>query len=162
MLDSSLARWSITTTPRMKFKKIIALFILLVNAVFQTTFANPEPADDPVAAVDKLFRELRTAPANRRSEIIESLYNFGKMQVPTPKNPASPVSPVLFTYGLDPRNRAVLAEVIPVLIDTLDGTTSNKAWWVLISFQGSCPQPKKEVWEQWWKTTGQKRFTAEK
>ncbi len=145
----------------MKFKKIIAIFIIVSNVVCLTAFANPSATTDPAEAVDKLFRELLTAPANRRGEVIETIYNFGKTMIPQ-RDPEIPsVSQAVQNYGLDRRNRAVLAEAIPILIDSLNGTVNNKAWWILISIQGSCPEPKKEVWEQWWKTTGQKRFTAE-
>ena len=145
----------------MKLKKVLAVFLLVANAIFQTTFADPAPPADALKEVDALFRELGTAAANRRGEIIESLDNLRKTQVPTPNSKATPESPVLSAYGEDPRNRAVLAEAIPALIDALDGTVKNKAWWILISIQGACPEPKKEVWQEWWKTTGQKRFTGE-
>ncbi|MEO6787315.1 MAG: hypothetical protein ABI318_14375 [Chthoniobacteraceae bacterium] len=139
----------------MKPKKVITTLIIAASATFQIAFADSAPAPKPMEVVDTLFRELRTASASRRIEIIDAISTIGKTN-------ASTNDPMLPSYGFNPKNRAVLAEAIPVLIDTLDGTAANKAWGILICIQGSCPEPKKEVWQRWWKETGQKRFTAEK
>ena len=139
----------------MKLIKLITTFVIAASATFQIALAEPAPAPDAMESMDRLFRELRTAPANRRIEIIDAISTLGKTNAST--NP-----PLFSSYGFNPKNRAVLAEAIPVLIDTLDGTVANKAWGILICIQSSCPEPKKEVWQRWWKETGQKRFTAEK
>ena len=139
----------------MKLIKLITTFVIAASATFQIALAEPAPAPDAMESMDRLFRELRTAPANRRIEIIDAISTLGKTKTSTNDS-------VFNSYGFNPKNRTVLAEAIPVLIDTLDGTTANKAWWILISIQGSCPEPKREVWERWWKETGQKRYTAEK
>lgn len=64
-------------------------------------------------------------------------------------------------YLVPNRDRnAVLRKAIPALIAQLDGSqaVAQSAYWILINLQGHCPEPKREVWELWWRNTGSKLY----
>lgn len=117
--------------------------------------------------VERLFRDLPDAKPARRLEIVAELYSFAN-----PKSADSSFSLMYFGYDVThnsdgtktlkekPDRKKVLSRVIPILIDMIDDRDRMecKPWWILISLQGSCPEPKKATWQRWWQETGSKTF----
>ena len=115
----------------------------------------------------RLLRELPDTQPPRRTEIVTKLYSMA-----TNRTPNSSLALYEFgskvttnddgttTMNLPPDRNRVLSRVLPVLIDMIDDTerVTSKPWWILISLQGSCPEPKKATWQRWWMETGSKIY----
>ncbi|MBL9185683.1 MAG: hypothetical protein JNN17_26285 [Verrucomicrobiaceae bacterium] len=129
--------------------------------------ATPLPRQEVRERVDRLMRSLPTLTDEQRKRTISDLY-----EVWTSKTPGENEAIVYFGYAvtanpdgtrsLSPQadRNAVLSKVIPILISAIDDSEkmNSKAWWVLIALQPSCPPPKREVWEAWWRDSGSKQF----
>lgn len=145
---------------------------ILVLSVGWLPAQNKDGATEmPSVRADRLIRELPDAHPSRRIEIVTELHSLA-----TTKTSDSSFSLYQFGYivtthadgtatmkPLPDRNK-VLSRVIPLLIDLIDDKEqmASKPWWILISLQGSCPEPKKATWQRWWKETGSKTFQETK
>jgi hypothetical protein len=127
----------------------------------------PMPGKQVREKVDRLMRSLQTVTGEERKQVISELYD-----VWASKDPGA--GQAIMYFGCDltpnadgmtsifpkPERNEVLSKAIPALISAIEPleTKINKAWWILISLQGSCPSPQREVWEQWWKAAGSKKY----
>lgn len=149
------------------------LWLLSVAMLLCIGAAHPESPTPGTAAttsaerVERLIRGLPDASTARRLEIVAELYSFTIV-----KSADSSFSWMYFGYDVThnsdgtktlkakPDRNKVLSRVIPILIDMMDDRERMecKPWWILISLQGSCPEPKKATWQRWWQESGSKTF----
>ena len=117
--------------------------------------------------VDRLMRSLQTLTGEEQKSAISDLY-----EVFASKEPGD--GQAIMYFGCDltqnadgttsifpkPERNEVLSKAIPVLISAIEPpeTKINKAYHILIFLQTVCPPPQREVWEQWWKAAGSKKY----
>jgi len=117
--------------------------------------------------IDQSIRELAAAPSEQHPQLVLHLDSALK---------ARPSEGYLmlfrFGYTVVPKDhgaeelvpsgdrKAVLRKAIPALIAQLDGSqaVAASAYSILIGLQSHCPEPKREVWELWWRNTGSKLY----
>jgi hypothetical protein len=133
----------------------------------ETAGLRPMPGKQVSEKVDRLMRSLQTLKDEERKQAISDLYD-----IMTAKEPGVGDAISYFGYSVTqnadgtrtmsakPDRNAVLSKVIPILISEIEPpeTKDNKAYMILIFLQGDCPPPQREVWEDWWKLHGSKKF----
>lgn len=117
--------------------------------------------------IDQSIRELAAAPPKQQAQLVLRMNSVLKTK---PADGSKMLSQFAYTIvhkpnGVEewlPRSdrMAVLRKVIPALIAQLDGpqAVAESAYWMLISLQAHCPEPKREVWERWWQNEGSRLF----
>ncbi len=162
-------------THTMKTRSLIALALWVINfgMLVGIGVAHPQTATPDAVAltaterVERLMRELPEAKVARRLEIVAELYSFTGAKNADPSIPlmrfgydVTQNSDGTKTRGAKPDRNQVLRKVIPILIDMIDDRERMdcKAWWILISLQSSCLEPKKATWQRWWQEDGSKAF----
>lgn len=145
---------------------ILWLFLCvgLLDAPAETRGSSTQKATD---RVDRLIRELPDAQPSRRLEIVAELHLMATTKIADSSHPIQEFGYEVTmnqdgtgTWKALPDRKKVLSKVIPILIEMMDENeqTVSKPWWILISLQGECPEPKKSTWQRWWKETGSKMF----
>ncbi len=151
-------------------RKLFLIAIAVYTQMFEmrsTACAQPPPPSLATRmVVEDLIHRLATAPPQQRKLIIEDIYGVAASTNPRDRNALSYFGYNIIvntdgTHLMKPKSygNPTLYRVIPILISMLDDATqASKVFWILANLQSACPEPKRVVWEKWWKEIGAKSY----